>query len=61
MEVVRQIKEEVSYVAYDPKKQEEEFSEAGSLVSVGVVSLILSLLPFPLELSPSLTCGMGTV
>jgi len=33
MEVVRQIKEEVSYVAYDPKKQEEEFSEAGSLVS----------------------------
>ena len=34
LEIVRQIKEECSYVAYDPKKQEEEFSESGSLVSV---------------------------
>ena len=34
LEIVRQIKEQVSYVAYDPKKQEEEFSESGKLVSV---------------------------
>jgi len=33
LEIVRQIKEQVSYVAYDPKKQEEEFSESGKLVS----------------------------
>ena len=38
LEVVRQIKEQVSYVAYDPKKQEEEFSESGSLVSVCTIT-----------------------
>lgn len=31
-EVVRQIKEQVTYVAYDPKKEEEDFTEAGNLV-----------------------------
>lgn len=36
LEIVRQIKEQVSYVAYDPKKQEEEFSEMGNLVSVSI-------------------------
>ena len=33
-EVVRQIKEQVTYVAYDPKKEEEDFTEAGNLVKV---------------------------
>ena len=47
-EVVRQIKEQVTYVAYDPKKEEEDFTEAGNLVKVCLTLFCVFFPKYPL-------------